>query len=37
MTTRGRILAGALNPGLARKVRSRGKRALAVLEAGLGN
>jgi hypothetical protein len=35
--TCGRILAGALSPGLAREVGSRGKRALVVLEAGLGN
>jgi AcrR family transcriptional regulator len=33
--TRRRILAGARNPGLAREVRNRGKRALEMLEAGL--
>jgi AcrR family transcriptional regulator len=33
--TRGRILAGARNPRLAREVRAQGKRALAVLEQGL--
>lgn len=34
---RRRILAGARNPRLAAEVRSRGKQALASLEAGLGN
>ena len=34
--SRKRILAGARNPGLSRAVRAQGKRALAVLEAGLG-
>jgi AcrR family transcriptional regulator len=35
--TRTRILAGARNPGLAREVRTRGKRALEALEHGLGD
>src|SRR3954447_7616972 len=34
--TRTRILAGARNPGLARQVRTRGERALGLLERGLG-
>jgi AcrR family transcriptional regulator len=34
--SRKRILEGARNPGLARSVRSQGKRALAALEEGLG-
>jgi hypothetical protein len=33
--TRARILAGARNPGLAREVRARAKRALAALEHGI--
>jgi hypothetical protein len=33
--TRGRVLAGARNPGLAREVRTRGKRALGLLREGL--
>jgi AcrR family transcriptional regulator len=35
--TRRRVVAGARNPGLARDVRTRGKRALAALETGLGD
>jgi AcrR family transcriptional regulator len=34
--TRTRVLAGARNPGLGREVRTRGERALAALEHGLG-
>jgi AcrR family transcriptional regulator len=34
--TRGRIVAGARNPALAREVRAQGKRALKALEDGLG-
>ena len=34
--TRGRIVAGARNPRLAREVRAEGERALALLERGLG-
>jgi AcrR family transcriptional regulator len=35
--SRRRVLAGARNPGLVRAVRAQGKRALAALEAGLGD
>jgi AcrR family transcriptional regulator len=35
--TRRRVLAGARNPRLVREVRTRGKRALAALEGGLGD
>ncbi len=34
--TRGRVVAGARNPGLDREVRARGRRALEALERGLG-
>jgi AcrR family transcriptional regulator len=35
--TRGRVVAGARNPGLDREVRARGRRALEALERGLGH
>jgi AcrR family transcriptional regulator len=35
--TRGRIVAGARNPGLSREVRAQGKRALEALDRGLGD
>jgi AcrR family transcriptional regulator len=35
--TRKRVLSGARNPGLAREVRARGRRAVALLEGGLGD